>query len=242
LDEHGGKVLILVLQGVIMNSLDELNREIVQCRRCPRLVRWREACAVNPPRRYKGMEYWARPLAGFGDPQARVLIVGLAPAANGGNRTGRMFTGDRSGDWLYGALHAFGFANQPQSQQRNDGLQLRDCYITAAVHCAPPLNKPNSSEFERCRRYLVQELKILPHVRVTIVLGKIAFDSFLKAYRDTGATLAKPKPVFAHGLRAVLSDKRTLICSYHPSQQNTFTGKLTQKMFYRIFEQARALL
>ena len=225
-----------------MSSLDELNLQIIQCRRCPRLVRWREACAVNPPRRYTSMEYWARPLAGFGDANARVLIVGLAPAANGGNRTGRMFTGDRSGDWLYRALHAFGFANQPQSQHRNDGLQLRDCYITAAVHCAPPLNKPNSSEFERCRRYLVEELRILPHVRIIIVLGKIAFDSFLKAYRDTGTTLAKPRPVFAHGLRAALSDRATLICSYHPSQQNTFTGKLTQPMFYSVFEQARALL
>src|SRR5512134_3694909 len=161
-------------------TLESLNRQVIVCCKCPRLVRWREACAKKPPRRYWDSDYWAKPLPGFGDPEARVLIVGLAPAANGGNRTGRMFTGDRSGDWLYGALHAFGFANQPNSDRRGDGLKLEDCYITAAVRCAPPANKPSRVEFKRCRRYLVGELALLrDRIAVVIVLGKIAFDSFL---------------------------------------------------------------
>lgn len=223
-------------------ELDSLHRCVIACRRCPRLVRWREACAKNPPRRYQGTCYWARPVPGFGDPRARVLIVGLAPAANGGNRTGRMFTGDRSGDWLFGALHLHGFANQPSSVHADDGLRLRDCYITAAVHCAPPLNKPAKSEFDRCRPFLVQELALMKQVRAVIVLGKIAFDSFLRAYQETGATVAPPRPWFGHGATWNLSDRLTLICSYHPSQQNTFTGKLTEPMFNSIFEKARTLL
>lgn len=227
---------------LLMEQLIELNNRVVQCRKCPRLVRWREACAKNPPRRYHGVEYWAKPLAGFGDPQARVMVVGLAPAANGGNRTGRMFTGDRSGDWLYRALHAFGFANQPKSEHCDDGLALKDCYITAAVHCAPPLNKPAPVEFERCRPFLVQELQMMRQVRVVIVLGKIAFDSFLKAYEEAGGTIPKPRPKFGHGRSSVLPDDLSLICSYHPSQQNTFTGKLTQPMFHSVFRQAKELL
>ena len=224
-------------------TVDSLNRQITRCRNCPRLVRWREACAKNPPRRYQGASYWAKPLPGFGDPKARVLIVGLAPAAHGGNRTGRMFTGDRSGDWLYGALHAAGFANQPNSDHRDDGLKLNDCYITAAVHCAPPLNKPSLIEYKRCRPYLVQELEMMrSQLLVVIVLGKIAFDSFLKAYEESGGSIPKPRPKFGHGVSVDLPDGLKLICSYHPSQQNTFTGKLTQPMFGRIFEQARAAL
>ena len=226
----------------LTKAVDELNTRVVQCRRCPRLVRWREACAKTPPRRHHGVEYWARPLAGFGDPHARLLIVGLAPAANGGNRTGRMFTGDRSGDWLYSALHAFGFANQPTSKHRDDGLELRDCYVTAAVHCAPPLNKPALIEFERCRRFLVHEIELMKQVRVVVVLGKIAFDSFLRAYEAAGTNIPKPRPKFGHGLSSVLPNEVALICSYHPSQQNTFTGKLTQAMFYSVFRQAKALL
>ncbi|MGH7875334.1 MAG: uracil-DNA glycosylase [Candidatus Binatia bacterium] len=219
-----------------------LNAKIIVCRKCARLVRWREATARNPPRRYHGQTYWAAPLPGFGDPEAQVLIVGLAPAAHGGNRTGRMFTGDRSGDWLYGALHAAGFANQANADHRDDGLTLRDCYITAAVHCAPPGNKPDLDEFRRCRPYLVQELKIFRQVKVVIVLGKIAFDSFLAAYQENAGVLPKPRPKFGHGVTIELSERLTLICSYHPSQQNTFTGKLTKPMFQNIFDRARAAL
>ena len=226
----------------LAKALNESNTRIVQCRRCPRLVRWREGCAKAPPRRYHGVKYWAKPLAGFGDPHAQLLIVGLAPAANGGNRTGRMFTGDRSGDWLYTALHAFGFANQPTSEHLDDGLELTNCYITAAVHCAPPLNKPSLIEFERCRPFLVHEMNLMKQVRVVVVLGKIAFDSFLKAYKEAGRTIPDPRPKFGHGIATALPDGVTLICSYHPSQQNTFTGKLTQPMFYNVFDHARALL
>lgn len=225
-----------------MEGLHRLNRTIVTCRKCPRLVRWREAAAKEPPRRYRGIEYWARPLPGFGDPAARLLIVGLAPAAHGGNRTGRMFTGDRSGDWLYGALHAAGFASQANSDHRDDGLELRDCYITAAVHCAPPGNKPSRIEFARCRNYLVEELRLFAAAKVVIVLGKIAFDSFFAAYQESGGMVPKPRPTFGHGATATLANGQLLLCSYHPSQQNTFTGKLTQPMFTSIFDRARAAL
>lgn len=205
-------------------------------------MRWRESVAKKPPRRYLGMEYWAKPLPGFGDPGARLLIVGLAPAAHGGNRTGRIFTGDRSGDWLYGALYAAGFANQPHSTHRHDGLKLSDCYITAAVRCAPPDNKPVPLEFKRCRSYLVQELRLLRQTKVVIALGKIAFDAFLTAYRENGGAVPKPRPKFGHGSSTQLPDGLRLICSYHPSQQNTFTGKLTQPMFQNIFARAREAL
>jgi uracil-DNA glycosylase family 4 len=224
-------------------KLEQLNRQIARCRKCPRLVRWREASAKKPPRRFIGQNYWAKPLPGFGDPNARVLIVGLAPAAHGGNRTGRMFTGDRSGDWLYGALHTAGFANQPNSDHCDDGLKLNDCYITAAVHCAPPLNKPSLTEFNRCRPYLVHELQLVrAQLAVVIVLGKIAFDSYLKAFEESGGTLSKPRPKFGHGVSTRLPGGPLLICSYHPSQQNTFTGKLTRPMFQAVFKQARAAL
>jgi uracil-DNA glycosylase len=205
-------------------------------------VRWREQVAEKPPLRYQGQSYWAKPLPGFGDPQARLLVVGLAPAAHGGNRTGRIFTGDRSGDWLYGALYDAGFSSQPDSSHRNDGLRLRDCYITAAVRCAPPDNKPSRIEFERCRPYLIEELKLLNRLRVVIALGKIAFDSFLAAHRANGGTIPKPRPAFGHGRSALLPGSVALICSYHPSQQNTFTGKLTREMFQAVFSQARDFL
>ncbi len=226
----------------MQSDIDGLNAEIVDCRKCPRLVRWRETCAKEPPRRYTGMNYWARPLPSFGAAQARLLIVGLAPAAHGGNRTGRMFTGDRSGDWLYGALHSAGFANQPNATHRADGLELKDCYITAAVHCAPPENKPSNLEFKRCRPYLVRELRLFKQLRVVIVLGKIAFDSFIGAYKENGGNVPKPLPRFGHGVAVELESSLRLLCSYHPSQQNTFTGKLTEPMFHAIFQQARALL
>jgi uracil-DNA glycosylase family 4 len=206
------------------------------------LVRWREQAAKNPPRRYFGQSYWAKPLPGFGDPKAQLLIVGLAPAAHGGNRTGRIFTGDRSGDWLYGALYAAGFSNRPESRAPNDGLKLNDCYITAAVRCAPPDNKPSGIEFERCRPYLMEELKLLKNIRVVIALGKIAFDSFLAAYQKSGGLMPKPRPLFSHGASIVLPNRVTLLCSYHPSQQNTFTGKLTRPMFDNVFRKAKEAL
>jgi uracil-DNA glycosylase family 4 len=225
-----------------MTALEKLGRTVVLCRKCPRLVRWRERVATKPPLRYRGQQYWAKPLPGFGDPKARVFIVGLAPAAHGGNRTGRIFTGDRSGDWLYGTLHAFGFSSQPTSVHRDDGLKLADCYISAAVHCAPPDNKPLPAEFERCRPYLVSELQLLKNVRVVVALGKIAFDSFLKAYQENGGTIPKPRPQFGHGSIARLADNLTLLGSYHPSQQNTFTGRLTREMFSSVFEKAKRVL
>jgi len=225
------------------NGFDQLRRRVIRCRQCPRLVRWREKAAKSAPRRYLGQRYWAKPLSGFGDPRARVLIVGLAPAAHGGNRTGRMFTGDRSGEWLYGALYAAGFASQPNSDHRDDGLELSDCYITAAVRCAPPANKPSRPEFTRCRPYLVQELALLRRrIVVVVALGKIAFDVYLTAYREQGGILPKPRPKFGHGVTVALPDGPLLICSYHPSQQNTFTGKLTRPMLHAVFERARAAL
>ena len=225
-----------------MASLVNPMHEIVRCERCPRLVRWREQVSENPPRRYRGESYWGKPIPGFGDQKARLLIVGLAPAAHGGNRTGRVFTGDRSGDWLYGALYAYDFANQPNSDHLNDGLKLKDCYITAAVRCAPPTNKPLRDEFENCRPYLMQELVLLRRVEVVITLGKIAFDSFLKAHCDNGGTIPKPRPKFGHGASVKLDGGLTLIASYHPSQQNTFTGKLTREMFHAIFDRVRRVL
>ena len=225
-----------------MNGIERLNKTIVHCRKCPRLVRWREEVGKQPPRRYQGQAYWAKPLPGFGDPKARLLIVGLAPAAHGGNRTGRIFTGDQSGNWLYEALYKFGFANQPDSVHRNDGLKLKDCYITAAVRCAPPANKPAKDEFERCHPYLVRELGLLKNIRVVLALGKIAFDSFLKAYQENGGLLPKPRPQFCHGGSVQLRPGLMLIASYHPSQQNTFTGKLTREMFQSVFKTAKDLL
>ncbi len=196
-----------------MESLTKLQRTIIRCHKCPRLVRWREQVSKDPPRRYRGENYWAKPIPGFGDPAARILIVGLAPAAHGGNRTGRVFTGDRSGDWLYGALHKYGFANQPNSDHLKDGLQLQNCYITAAVRCAPPANKPLREEFEKCHPYLAQELHLLGQVRVVIALGKIAFDSVFKAHLDNGGTRLKPRPKFGHGATVQLDGHLTLIAS-----------------------------
>jgi uracil-DNA glycosylase family 4 len=216
--------------------------DVVACRRCPRLVAHRERVAQEKVRRYRDDEYWGKPIPGFGDPNARLLIVGLAPAAHGGNRTGRMFTGDRSGDFLYRALHRAGFANQPWSRRRDDGLALYDCYITAAVRCAPPGNKPIPNELATCRPYLVEEIRLLRHVRVIVALGRIAFDAFLKAWVDVGRPLPIPRPAFGHGAMVKLPEGVWLLASYHPSQQNTQTGRLTPAMFQRIFDRAcRAL-
>jgi len=223
-------------------SLVALERKIVACRLCPRLVEHRERVARLKTRRFAGEDYWGRPVPGFGDVRARLLVVGLAPAAHGGNRTGRVFTGDRSGDWLYQALHRFGFASQASSIHRNDGLTLRDAFITAAVRCAPPANKPTREEFTRCRPFLVSELGLLSRIRVVIALGRIAFQAFLAAWQETGHPVVKPRPHFRHGGAATLEGGILLLASYHPSQQNTFTGKLTRPMFHRIFRRARNTL
>ncbi len=225
-----------------MGSLTNLNKAIIRCERCPRLVLWRQQSSQTPPRRYMGMDYWAKPLPGFGDPKARFLIVGLAPAAHGGNRTGRIFTGDRSGDWLFETLHSFGFANQPTSVHLGDGLKLKDCYITAAVRCAPPMNKPARDEFEKCRPYLAQELILLRQIRMVVALGGIAFDSFLKACAENGGRIPRPRPQFHHGASVHLEGNLTLMASYHPSQLNTFTGRLTREMFHEIFRRAKHAL
>ncbi len=223
-------------------ALERLNARIVRCRRCPRLVAHRERVAAEPPLRFRGQRYWARPLPGFGDPRARLLLVGLAPAANGGNRTGRMFTGDRSGDWLFDALHHAGFANQPTSVDAADGLRLSDAYITATIRCAPPLNKPQPAEIAACRPYLLEELRLLDRVRVVVGLGRIGWEAYLRARRALGAASPPTRPVFAHGAASDLGDGVTLIACYHPSQQNTFTGKLTRTMLRDVFRQARRLL
>jgi len=222
-------------------ALAALAAEVHGCRLCPRLVEWREAQAANPPRRYRGEEYWARPVSGFGDPAARVAIVGLAPAAHGANRTGRMFTGDRSGDWLYASLHRTGFANQPESSRRGDGLELQDAYITATVRCAPPANKPTPKERDTCLPYLERELRLLERVRVIVALGAFGWDGFLRAARAIGEEVPRPRPKFGHGAEAAVGPWQLLGC-YHPSQQNTFTGTLTVPMTDEIFERATALV
>ncbi|HEY2383264.1 MAG TPA: uracil-DNA glycosylase [Terriglobia bacterium] len=216
--------------------------EIIDCRRCPRLVAYREEVARTRVRRFQDWEYWGRPVPSFGRVNARLLIIGLAPAAHGGNRTGRVFTGDRSGDWLFRALFNFGFANQATSTDRNDGLKLIDSYITAAVHCAPPDNKPLPSEFQNCRPYLLDELQRLKQVRAVVTLGLIGFKSYFTARKELGWENPVPLPPFGHGLACKLADGVTLISSYHPSQQNTQTGKLTIAMFDDVFRRARTAL
>ena len=225
-----------------MRALTLLNDRITHCTACSRLVTYREAIAAEKRKQFEDWTYWGRPVPGFGDSHARLYVLGLAPAAHGGNRTGRVFTGDRSGDWLYDALHRFGFANQPNSHHRDDGLKLSDCYIGATVRCAPPDNKPAPEEFKACRPYLREELRLLRKIRVVVALGKIAFDHYLKACRDEGLPLASPLPKFSHGIVQVLPWSTTLIGSYHPSQQNTFTGLLTRPMFHHIFATARQRL
>ena len=214
------------------DSLEQLTAEIVECRRCPRLVAWRELVAREKRAAFRDETYWARPVPGFGDPNAELLIVGLAPAAHGGNRTGRVFTGDRSGDWLFGALYRAGYANQPHSVSPEDGLQLIGAYISAVVRCAPPGNKPTPQERDNCLPYLHRELRLLKNVRVIVCLGKFAYDGLAAAFG------LKRRPPFGHGVETQLPDGRWLICSFHPSQQNTFTRKLTVAMFDAIFLRA----
>jgi uracil-DNA glycosylase family 4 len=223
-------------------DLIALNDRIVLCRRCPRLVRHREASAAEPPRRYRGQPYWARPLPGFGDPRARLLLVGLAPAAHGGNRSGRMFTGDRSGDWLFRALWEAGFANQPTSEHRDDGLALRDAYVTATIRCAPPANKPAPDEIEKCTPYLLTELRLLSRVRVVVGLGRIGWQAYLRTRRALDLSRPSATPVFGHGTVTRFPDGIVLLGCYHPSQQNTFTGKLTREMLRSVFVTARLLI
>jgi len=206
------------------------------CERCPRLRRWCREVARTKVRRFADQEYWGKPVPGFGDAGARLLIVGLAPGAHGSNRTGRMFTGDSSGDWLYEALHRFGFANQPTSISRGDGLVLKDCYITASARCAPPANRPSPRELADCRPWLEAELALLTRVQVVIALGRIAHDAYLAARPSVAEA---PKPRFAHGAMTRLIDGTTLLASYHPSRQNTNTGRLTRPMWHAIFRRAR---
>lgn len=225
-----------------VQALAKLHGEITECRRCPRLVAHREKVAREKVARFREQDYWGKPVPPFGDPDARLLILGLAPAAHGGNRTGRSFTGDASGDWLYAALHRAGFANQSTSLSRDDGLELTGAYITNAVRCAPPDNKPNTSEKQSCQHFLVRELELLEKVSVVVALGKFAFDAYLQTRAAAGLAIPRPRPKFGHGATHLLEDGVTLIASYHPSQQNTNTGKLTREMFDGIFRQARETL
>ena len=238
----------------IRAELKSLQDTVIRCRKCPRLVAYLQEIPRHKPRRYREWDYWSKPLPSFGDSNARILIVGLAPAAQGGNRTGRMFTGDRSGEWLFNALYQFGFANRPNSIRRDDGFKLDDCYITATIRCAPPKNKPLPEEIDNCRPYFLEELDLLKKVEVIVPLGQIAFTQTLKSLRLKGFEI--PSLPFGHGKVYSVSASVgngfkpfptkirtiTLITTYHPSQQNTQTGKLTRAMFHRIFKMARRRL
>ncbi|MGH2758787.1 MAG: uracil-DNA glycosylase [Actinomycetota bacterium] len=218
------------------NGLNALREQVVRCRRCPRLVAWREEVARTKRSSFASEEYWGRPVPGFGDPKARVIVLGLAPAAHGGNRTGRVFTGDRSGDWLFRAMHRAGLANRPASTHRDDGLRLRDAYVTAAVKCAPPANRPTPQERDECLPYFASEIELLRDARVIVCLGSFAWDAALRTLSTLGHKV-RPRPSFGHGAEAVVGPY-TLVGSYHPSQQNTFTGKLTEEMLDAVFTRA----
>lgn len=204
-------------------------------------MEWRERVAREKRAAFRDEEYWGRPVPAFGDPECRVLVVGLAPAAHGANRTGRMFTGDRSGDWLFRALHRAGFASQEEATSADDGLELDDVLITAAVRCAPPANKPKPAERDRCATWLHQELDILPRIRVVVTLGGFAYRQTMRIYADRGVSVPRPRPKFGHGVEVPLEEGPTVLCSYHPSQQNTFTGTLTEEAFDEIWVRAREL-
>jgi len=245
-DRTTGKGNDILVRGTLahflMRTLTILNGLITECADCERLVTYRHMVAETKRRQFMSWTYWGKPVPGFGDKHARLYVLGLAPAAHGGNRTGRVFTGDRSGDWLYEALYRFGFANQASSIHRDDGLVLSDCYIGATVRCAPPENKPAHDEFERCRRFLRDEIRLLKNTRVVIALGKIAFDQYLKTCRTEGLEIPAPTPAFKHGAAHNMPWGVLLLGSYHPSQQNTFTGKLTRPMFHSVFQRARAAI
>jgi uracil-DNA glycosylase family 4 len=224
------------------SSLPALASAITTCERCPRLrAHCREIARVRK-REFAAEEYWGRPVPGLGDPRARLLVLGLAPAAHGANRTGQLFTGDASGSWLYEALHRFGWANQPNSLRRDDGLTLTDCWITAAAHCAPPDNRPTRDELARCRPYLEAELGLLREVRVVLALGRIGWESWLRASGWWDRLTPRERPPFGHGAEAVLPDGMVLVTSFHPSRQNTNTGRLTREMWYRVFQRIRERL
>ena len=231
-----------VVQSADMSTLAEIQERIVNCVCCARLVAHRQHVADQKVRRFRNESYWGKPVPGFGDPLARLLIIGLAPAAHGANRTGRAFTGDRSGDWLYEALHRFGFANQSVSSHRQDGLTLHDCFITQVIRCAPPGNSPDRQEIANCRPYFLDELRLLNHVQVVIPLGRLAFDAYLRACQQIGNTLPTPRPRFEHGKLTHLQTGHAFLPSYHPSQQNTQTKRLTRAMFHQVFATARMLL
>jgi len=228
------------IAGMDANSLNELNEAIVACERCPRLIAYCRQVAAEKRRAYRDQVYWGKPVPGVGDPQARVLMVGLAPAAHGANRTGRMFTGDGSGDFLIPALYRAGFASQPTSTHAGDGLVLRDLYLAAAAHCAPPDNKPTPQEIANCRPYLVEHLRRLARARVIVALGRIGFDAVLAALVESGVALPAPRPAFGHGAEHAIG-RYVLVASYHPSRQNTQTGRLTAEMLDAVFERVRRL-
>ncbi|MFO8175934.1 MAG: uracil-DNA glycosylase [Longimicrobiales bacterium] len=223
-------------------TLDQLAERIVSCRRCPRLVSWREKVAREKRASFSDQDYWGRPVSGFGDPRAGLLVVGLAPAAHGANRTGRIFTGDRSGDWLFRALHRAGFANQARSTHADDGLRLKGCWVTAALRCPPPENKPEPGERKNCRPYLEAELDLLAEVRLVVPLGRYAYDHVLRILKDRREAVPTPRPEFEHGGEVEVGGRLTVLASYHPSQQNTFTGTLTEEMFDAVWERAREIL
>ena len=223
-------------------SIAAVTRAVIACERCPRLRAHCVQVAREKRRAYRDEEYWGKPVPGFGDPRARLVIVGLAPGAHGANRTGRMFTGDSSGDWLYAALHREGFASRAESLSRTDGLELTDCYITAAARCAPPDNKPTLQELAKCRPYLAAEMALLKHAHVVLALGRIGHEAWLRASGWWEQLSARERPRFAHGAEATLPDGRVLLASFHPSRQNTQTGKLTRDMWDRIFVRARTLV
>jgi uracil-DNA glycosylase family 4 len=233
--------MVATSKAISADWLVMLNREVVACTKCPRLVTYREQIAREKRRAYRDCEYWGKPVPGFGDPDARVLIMGLAPGAHGSNRTGRPFTGDASGNFMYPVLYETGFANQPTARACGDGLELRDLYITAAARCAPPDNKPLPSELANCAPFLDREIEGLRRLRVVVALGKIGFDAYLNFVRRRGLLASKAGYVFGHGAKYVLPDGNVLLASYHPSNQNTQTGKLTKPMFLNIFKQAARL-
>ena len=218
-------------------ALEVLGDEIATCRACPRLVAWREEVAIAKRASFRDQEYWGRPVPGFGDPAARILVFGLAPAAHGANRTGRMFTGDRSGDWLYAALHRAGLANQAEAVSIDDGLRLHDTYVASAVRCAPPANTPTTDERDACLPFSLRELALLDEVRVVVTLGGFAYIAFCRLLGELGVGVARPRPKFAHGLE-VETERATILGCFHPSQQNTFTGRLTEPMLDAVFARA----